>query len=86
MADLRSTGQFEQDATVIIMLYRDDYYKEKAARDAAEVSGTDCVEPSFDQRLEYGIVKSRDGETGTAVFWADVSTNRITDQPPSNNT
>ncbi|GAB3958988.1 replicative DNA helicase [Spirosoma harenae] len=83
MADLRSTGQFEQDATVIIMLYRDDYYKEKAARDAAEASGTSYVEPTFDQLLEYGIVKSRDGETGTAVFWADVATNRIADQAPS---
>ena len=84
MADLRSTGQFEQDATVIIMLYRDDYYKEKAARDTAEANGGGYMEPKFDQLLEYGIVKSRDGETGTAVFWADVSTNRIADEVPTN--
>ncbi|MVM30482.1 AAA family ATPase [Spirosoma sp. HMF4905] len=82
MADLRSTGQFEQDATIVIMLYRDDYYKEKAARDAAEANGGGYMEPQFDQLLEYGIVKSRDGETGTAVFWTDVATNRIADQAP----
>lgn len=84
MADLRSTGQFEQDATVIIMLYRDDYYKEKAAHDAAEANGVGYVEPQFDQLLEYGIVKSRDGETGTALFWADVAINRIADEAPAN--
>lgn len=82
MSDLRSTGQFEQDATVIIMLYRDDYYKEKAARDAAEANGGNYEEPRFDQQLEYGIIKSRDGETGTAVLWVDVATNRIADEVP----
>ncbi|WP_020599373.1 replicative DNA helicase [Spirosoma panaciterrae] len=83
MADLRNTGQFEQDASVVIILYRDDYYKEKAARDAAEASGRGYVEPIFDHLIEYAIVKNRDGETGTAVFWADVATNRIADQAPS---
>ncbi|GAB3726618.1 replicative DNA helicase [Spirosoma lituiforme] len=82
MSDLRSTGQFEQDATVIIMLYRDDYYKEKAARDAAEANGGHYEEPRFDKQLEYGIIKSRDGETGTAVLWVDVATNRIADEAP----
>lgn len=82
MSDLRNTGQFEQDASVIIMLYRDDYYKEKAARDLAESEGLDYVEPVFDYQLEYGIVKNRDGDTATAVFWADVATNRIADVSP----
>ncbi|GAB4035012.1 replicative DNA helicase [Spirosoma gilvum] len=82
MSDLRNTGQFEQDASVIIMLYRDDYYKEKAARDSAEQTGESYIEPVFDHLLEYGLVKNRDGETGTAVFWTDVATNRIADQAP----
>ncbi|QMW06331.1 replicative DNA helicase [Spirosoma foliorum] len=82
MSDLRSTGQFKQDATVIIMLYRDDYYKEKAARDAAESSDNNYVEPIYDQQLELGLVKSRDGSIGTAVVWADVAINRVADERP----
>jgi replicative DNA helicase len=54
MSDLRDSGTLEQDADVILMLYRDDYYK------------ADGVPKDF--RAEVLVRKVRnDGETGVAV-------------------
>ena len=50
MSDLRESGQIEQDADLILMLYRDEYYdKNSEERGIAEVNA----------------VKHREGETGT---------------------
>ncbi len=83
MSDLKSTGQFEQDASVIIMLYREDYYAEKAEHEAAEQEGRPYRQPAMSHNLEYGIVKNRDGFTGTATLWCDVATNQLLDSEPT---
>lgn len=50
LSDLRESGSIEQDADIVIFLYRDDYYnKESEKRNIAEVI----------------IAKQRSGETGT---------------------
>ncbi|GAF80142.1 unnamed protein product, partial [marine sediment metagenome] len=51
MSDLRDSGAVEQDADWILMLYRDDYYREKGETN--------------DGLAEVHIAKARDGETGT---------------------
>ena len=51
LADLRESGNLEQDADVVLMLYRKAYYDKDAAGDA-------------DQEVEVGIMKNRDGPTG----------------------
>jgi replicative DNA helicase len=51
LSDLRESGAIEQDADVVMFLYRDDYYKEEG-----EDKSNIC---------EIIIAKQRTGETGT---------------------
>jgi replicative DNA helicase len=63
MSDLRESGSIEQDADIIMMLYRDEYYNET----------TD------DNRnlLEVDIVKNRDGEVGMVKLLYKKEINKI---------
>ncbi|MBE6871806.1 MAG: replicative DNA helicase [Ruminococcaceae bacterium] len=69
MSDLRDSGAIEQDADIIMLLYRDEYYnKESEKRGIAE-----CI-----------IAKNRHGNTGTAELrWIDSCT-RFTSLEKSN--
>jgi replicative DNA helicase len=57
MADLRESGNIEQDADVIVFLYRDDYYAEREER-PSEYPGL----------VEIIVGKQREGEAGKV--WA----------------
>ena len=52
LSDLRESGQIEQDASIVIGIYREFYYDEKADPEAM-----DCV-----------VLKNRNGMTGTIPF------------------
>jgi replicative DNA helicase len=74
LADLRSSGNIEQDAIVVIGLYRDDYYKYVDAK-----ANGQAVAP-MDNTLKYVILKNRDGNVGDIMRYVDVKTNRIADE------
>ena len=63
LSDLRESGAIEQDADIVMFLYRDDYYnKESAEKDIAEVI----------------IAKQRGGSTGTVkLYWMGNYTNFV---------
>ena len=62
LADLRESGSIEQDADIVMMLYRPDYYKgEKEDEEVTE-------EKASVNTVEVIVAKNRHGETGTVEF------------------
>ncbi len=69
LADLRESGALEQDADVVLFLYREEYYKRKEAEQKGEAQGSRRA-PRQPERLEIIIAKHRNGPTGTVeVFF-----------------
>lgn len=62
MSDLRDSGSVEQDADVILMLYRDEVYNEETMHKGV---------------AEAIVRKNRDGELGTVYLSAPLSRNRF---------
>jgi replicative DNA helicase len=62
LADLRESGSIEQDADVVILLHRPDYYDKESPR-----SG----------EVDYIVAKSREGETDTLTFAAQLTYSRF---------
>lgn len=63
MSDLRESGSIEQDADVIALLYRDEYYNETT--------------PENKDLLEVDIQKNRDGEVGLVKLLYKKDINKI---------
>lgn len=55
MSDLRDSGTIEQDADLIVMIYRNDYYEQKEKGGSAKLDGM----------AEVILAKNRNGPTGT---------------------
>ncbi len=65
LSDLRDSGAIEQDADIVVFLYRDEYYKEPKA---GEQSVAECI-----------VAKNRHGSTGTVKLgWIGQFTKFIT--------
>ena len=62
LADLRESGSIEQDADIVMMLYRPDYYKGEKEDDEVPDEQVDV------NKVEVIVAKNRHGETGTVEF------------------
>lgn len=71
LADIRSSGNIEQDASIVIGLHRPAYYQ-----DDEEYNSLTEEEKHL---LEYIILKNRNGQTGLTKRYVDVKTNRVSD-------
>jgi len=76
LSDLRSTSQLEQDASVVIGLYREDYYAYERAKENNDANVT------FTNIIEYIFLKNRQGETKTAELYIDTATSKILESNP----
>lgn len=63
MSDLRGSGAIEQDADVILFLYRDEYYNKEKSQ--------------FKGMLEVIASKVRDGETGETFLFSELQYSRF---------
>ncbi|MBQ2689451.1 MAG: replicative DNA helicase [Solobacterium sp.] len=66
LSDLRESGAIEQDADIVLMLYREAYYNEEARTQAQENNS---------EQLEVIIAKHRNGETGRFFLAFEGATN-----------
>lgn len=73
MSDIRDSGNIEQDADVIILLYRDSYYERLSPEEQSQPQ-----QPY--ERLEFIVAKNRNGPTGTAYARYYKSTGRIVEE------
>ena len=73
LADLRESGSIEQDADIVLFIYREEYYLERGTEDdrtrLADVAG----------KAELLIAKNRHGPTGTIHVHFDGPTTRFYD-------
>jgi replicative DNA helicase len=68
MKDLRESGNIEQDADLIVFIYRDDYYAEQEGRLSEFPGGVEMI-----------IAKQREGETGKVWAKSALAYGRIDD-------
>lgn len=78
LADLRESGSIEQDADVVMFLYRDAYYLEnKPDRNADE----EALLMATQNLLEINVAKQRNGPIGTVKVFIDLASSAIRDLP-----
>ena len=63
LSDLRESGSIEQDADIVMFLYREDYYRNEASEDKQDEID--------DQLTELIVAKNRHGQTGTVELSFD---------------
>lgn len=80
LADLRESGQLEQDADTVMFCYRDEYYLERMRPAEHELEATATWLRAMNtahSRLDIIVAKQRQGEIGTATMRFDPAVNRI---------
>lgn len=82
LADLRESGQLEQDADTVIFCYRDEYYLERERPDEGDLEALATWQEAMGRaqnQLELIVAKQRMGEIGTARMRFNPGTNIIWD-------
>ena len=77
LADLRDSGSIEQDADVVMFVYRKSYYLERAKPDPVKAADYADWQKKLDAahgKAELIVAKVRNGPTGTAQVAFDENT------------
>jgi replicative DNA helicase len=75
LSDLRDSGNIEQDADAVLLLYRHAYYLRQDGKEVGE----------YENKLELIIAKNRSGPTGTIDYFVDIGCAHIADRMRGNN-
>lgn len=71
LADLRESGAVEQDADVVVLLHREDYYAVKRGKEVSRPGEVDLI-----------VAKNRHGQQGTVTACAQLHCQRFVDMAP----
>lgn len=74
LSDLRDSGDIEQDADTVMLLYRPEYYlrREEPETHSDKWEEWRAAMDKAERTLEIDVAKNRMGETGRATVWCDV--------------
>ena len=72
LADLKESGDIEQDAHCVVFLYREDYYDKEQQNDGREFVKLDLI-----------FAKNRNGSCGTAKVFFQPATGQIVGDLPT---
>jgi replicative DNA helicase len=75
LADLRQSGSIEQDADLVLMLYREAYYLTVRCSDPREEGDRIARLMEVQNRIEVIIAKNRNGPTCTVPLFCNIAAN-----------
>jgi replicative DNA helicase len=75
LADLRQSGSIEQDADLVLMLYREAYYLTARCSDPREEGDRIARLMEVQNRIEVIIAKNRNGPTCTVPLFCNIAAN-----------
>jgi replicative DNA helicase len=85
MADFRDSGSIEQDADVVLGLYRGEYYATAAMRLAKTHEQKTKADAEYEltkKTLEIDVLKQRSGQTKTTKCFIDIASSAIRAEQP----
>lgn len=83
LADLRDSGSWEQDADVVLGIYREAYYARKEPEPKGSMDMAEWMSRCNSPEIQVIALKVREGETGTVRLWASIGHNAIRDEAPT---
>lgn len=82
LSDLRDSGSWEQDADIVMGVYRDAYYARRERQPKGDLATAEWVLRNGSPTIEAIMLKIREGDVATAKLWADIGRNAIRDEEP----
>lgn len=82
LSDLRDSGSWEQDADVVLGVYRDAYYAQREREPKKREDADLWFLRTTSREIEAIGLKVREGAVGTAKLWSDIGRNAIRDEDP----
>jgi replicative DNA helicase len=77
LSDLRDSGSIEQDADLVLLLYREAYYLDRPCAKPKDDDARVARLIEVRNKLEIDVAKARNGPTGIVPLFYDVACNAI---------
>lgn len=75
LADLRQSGSIEQDADLVLMLYREAYYLNARCSDPRDEGDRIARLMEVENQIEVIVTKNRNGPTCTVTLFCNIAAN-----------